>query len=69
MTHTAFIDMSQFKLYYMFLFQDYGLYYDGNTGCYYNYNQQKNCYEFHSQVQVQSTTKTTSVSFSRSYFY
>ncbi|KAM7346036.1 angiogenic factor with G patch and FHA domains 1 isoform 3-T3 [Cochliomyia hominivorax] len=35
---------------------EYGLYYDGNTGCYYNYNQAKNCYEFHSQVQVQPTT-------------
>ncbi|XP_046809848.1 angiogenic factor with G patch and FHA domains 1 isoform X3 [Lucilia cuprina] len=34
---------------------EYGLYYDGNTGCYYSYNQEKNCYEFHSQVQVQPT--------------
>ncbi|XP_005192062.1 angiogenic factor with G patch and FHA domains 1 isoform X1 [Musca domestica] len=37
---------------------EYGLYYDGNTGCYYSFNQQKNCYEFHSQVQVQAS-KTT----------
>ncbi|XP_075168997.1 uncharacterized protein LOC142241136 isoform X2 [Haematobia irritans] len=38
---------------------EYGLYYDGNTGCYYSYNQEKNCYEFHSQVQVQASSKTT----------
>ncbi|XP_065367171.1 angiogenic factor with G patch and FHA domains 1 [Calliphora vicina] len=34
---------------------EYGLYYDGNNGCYYSYNQEKDCYEFHSQVQVQPT--------------
>uniref|UniRef100_A0A1B0A775 G-patch domain-containing protein n=1 Tax=Glossina pallidipes TaxID=7398 RepID=A0A1B0A775_GLOPL len=34
---------------------EYGLYYDGNTGCYYRFNDEKNSYEFHSQVQVQPT--------------
>ncbi|XP_073812707.1 angiogenic factor with G patch and FHA domains 1 isoform X3 [Musca autumnalis] len=37
---------------------EYGLYYDGNTGCYYSFNQEKNCYEFHSQVQVQASKAT-----------
>lgn len=32
--------------------KEYGLYYDGNTGCYYNYNQSKNSFEFHSQVEI-----------------
>ncbi|CAD7078081.1 unnamed protein product [Hermetia illucens] len=32
---------------------EYGLYYDGSTGCYYRYNQEKNEFEFHSQVQAQ----------------
>lgn len=31
-------------------FQEHGLYYDGNNGCYYSYNQAENKFEFHSQV-------------------
>lgn len=30
--------------------QEHGLYYDGNNGCYYKYNQEENKFEFHSQV-------------------
>lgn len=30
--------------------QEHGLYYDGNNGCYYSYNQTENKFEFHSQV-------------------
>lgn len=33
--------------------QEYGLYYDGNNGCYYSYDHAKDSYEFHSQAQVQ----------------
>lgn len=32
------------------MLQEHGLYYDGNTGCYYKYNQEENKFEFHSQV-------------------
>lgn len=31
-------------------FQTQGLYYDGNTGTYYCYNEQTKTYEFHSQT-------------------
>ncbi|XP_055379920.1 angiogenic factor with G patch and FHA domains 1 isoform X1 [Condylostylus longicornis] len=34
---------------------EYGLYYDGNTGCYYKFNQDKNEFEFHSQIHPQSS--------------
>lgn len=30
--------------------QEHGLYYDGDRGCYYSYNQADNKFEFHSQV-------------------
>lgn len=33
-----------------FELQEHGLYYDGNNGCYYSYNQEENKFEFHSQV-------------------
>lgn len=44
------------------LFQENGLYYDGNNGCYYSYNQTENKFEFHSQVyssQETDAAKTT----------
>lgn len=38
------------------VFQEHGLYYDGNTGCYYSYNQDEHKFEFHSQVYTDDTT-------------
>lgn len=35
--------------------QEHGLYYDGNNGCYYSYNQEENKFEFHSQVYADGT--------------
>lgn len=38
--------------------QEHGLYYDGDRGCYYSYNQAEDKFEFHSQVYAQETSST-----------
>lgn len=38
--------------------QEHGLYYDGNRGCYYSYNQEEQKFEFHSQVYADGTNET-----------
>lgn len=38
------------------MIQEHGLYYDGNNGCYYSFNQDENKFEFHSQVYSDATT-------------
>lgn len=40
------------------LLQELGLYYDGNSGCYYSYNQQDNKLEFHSRVYAEASAET-----------
>lgn len=40
-----------------FCLQEHGLYYDGNSGCYYKYDQAADKFEFHSQVYVEQPTE------------
>lgn len=45
----------------IFVMQEHGLYYDGNTGCYYKYNQDENKFEFYSQAYATETSHSTQV--------
>lgn len=42
-----------------FVLQEHGLYYDGNSGCYYKYDQTADKFEFHSQVAVEQPAEIT----------
>lgn len=41
--------------YFEFIFQIYGLHYDGDKGCYMKYNEQTGKYDFYSQVIPEET--------------
>jgi hypothetical protein len=50
----------RYYYYYCHIFQELGLYYDGNSGTYYYYDDRSRAFQFHSQVEAAHQTVPTS---------
>lgn len=46
------IVLNWYNILFLYFRQEYGLYYDGNSGTYLQYNQDTKSYEYHSQIHL-----------------